>query len=530
MSPSTSVIKVTTDQELAASLKKAGPGTTIELSPAVYRQPLILDRNGEQGNPIRIVAAEPGTVVLSGADPVSDWRDEGDGRWSTPFEITARQNLQEHFGFITLPCQVWIDDRWLQPVGNLRRLVDGTFAHEDGRLWLQLEKGVDPRVRNTEVAVRETMLSANGTHLEFKGLHLTRCANSIQIEAARFSGSHLLVEDCEFSETAAGRGAYFNADDAVIRRNHIHHNGQMGFGLVASCVLFEDNTVADNDLRGFVCHPEAEWHVWECGGGKVAYARDCVFRRNRFSNNIGGPGLWFDIDNYRNRIEANTFSNNGHSAIMIEISRDNIICNNVICDTRESSYSAAAILVQLSCRTRIYHNLLLRSEGYGVHLRWHVRNRDIHPYEPADPDAFEQEHGFRQEDWMDPDAQYPVAGNDIRNNIFVDCRRGAIQIDQHPEHVYDNTSDYNFFWNAHNFHPMSGGHRLLEWQEMTGLDGHSFYEKDMHYGPLLIEGEGMEIRVAPDGPLAELKVPRIDEVVTNHKGESRGEATTPGPF
>ena len=214
---------------------------------------------------------------------------------------------------------------------------------------------------------------------------------------------------------------------------------------------------------------------------------------------------------------------------MMEISWDNLICNNIICDTHEYNYASAGILVQLSCRTKIYHNLFLRSEGVGVHLRWHVRGRDIHPYEPLDPDEFENTHGFRQEEWMGPDAQYPVNENDIQNNVFVDCRRGAIQIDQHPEHVKGNQSDHNFFWNAHNLHPMTGGHRLLEWQEMTGLDSNSYYDKNAHYGPLLLE-EGSTIEIDSRGPLARFLVPKITEVSTDICGEERAEKTQAGPF
>jgi parallel beta-helix repeat protein len=525
-SPSISISSVA---EWKEAFSQAQPGSILTIQPGTYREPLTVDCHGEPDNPIRIQAATPGTVILSGAERLTDWKNEGKDRWKTPFEITAEQRLEPHFGYITLPLQLWMDDSRLLQVKNREKLCPKSFCYEDGIIWLQLEPGNDANAVSLEASRHATMLTVTGSHLEIKGLTVTRCANSMQIGGANFLGPNNLIENCIFSEASAGVGVHFDGHHNIIRGNEIHHNGQIGFALVASNVLFEENYVHDNDVRNFCGHPEAEWQVWESGGGKVAYARDCVFRNNRFIDNRFGPGLWFDIDNYRNRIEGNTFSGNGHSAIMMEISWDNLICNNIICDTHESNYSAAGILVQLSCRTRIYHNLILRCEGYGVHLRWHVRVRDIHPYEPLDPEEFFATHGFRQEDWMPADGQYPVNENDIRNNVFVDCRRGAIQYDVHPEFTRGNTSDYNFFWNRHNLHPMAGGHRLLEWQEMTGLDQHSYYDKMAHYGPLLTEANG-KIEIDPESPLNGFSVPRIDEVSLDVHDQKRGDPTLPGPF
>ncbi len=524
------VVLVRSSQEIAEVVQSAEPGLMIRIAPGVYREAICIDRGGEPGNPLRIEAEQAGTVVLNGAERLQGWKKDGEGRFRRDFEVSAQENLRAHFGPLPTPCQVWVADQRLALVGGVDRLTENSFALEDGQLWLQLPPGVDPNTCEVEVARHGQMLRVPASHVEFSGLVVTRCASSVQIGGAEFSGSHVLIEDCEFSEGAGGIGAHFDASDSIIRGCHIHHNGQMGFALVASRVLFENNLVEHNDLRGFIGHPEAEWHVWECGGGKVAYASDCVFRGNRFLNNVGGPGLWLDIDNFRNRIEGNYFSNNGHSSIMIEISRDNLICNNIICDSHESNYASTAILVQLSNRTRIYHNLILRSEGYGVHLRWHLRSRDIHPFDPADPDEFEQVHGFRQEDWMGPDEQYPTSENDVRNNLFINCRRGAIWIDPKPECVKDNTSDYNFFWNEHNLHPMAGGHRVCDWHAMTGLDAHSFYDKMLQFGPLLTDDTMEGVSYDPAGPLPGFKVPRIEAAPTDIRGCAHPEQTLAGPL
>ncbi|MCC5806411.1 MAG: right-handed parallel beta-helix repeat-containing protein [Opitutales bacterium] len=510
-------------------LAAAGPGTCVRIPAGVYREPLVIKRGGEPGNPVRIEAAGDGAVVFSGSDRIAAWTLAGADRYRTAFRIEAEERLRKHFGVITLPLQVWVDGRRLELVESPDGLAANTFAYDGTDLWMQLEAGVDPVHSDVQVARRGNMLRLEADHVVLSGITVTRCAASVQVGASEIRGDHVTVEDCRFSETAGGVGVKFRGRHLSVRRNEIHHNGQMGFAFLGVRSAFEENFVHDNDLRNFCDHPMAEWNVWESGGGKVAYSRDCVFRHNRFVGNRHGPGLWLDIDNFRNRIEANYFSRNGHSSIMVEISYDNVVCNNIIVDTLQSNYSGSGILVQLSSRTRIYHNLVYGAAGYGVHLRWHVRQRDIHPYDPADPEAFVRKHGFRQEDWMAPDGDYPVKENDVRNNVLVDCLGGSLCIDFHSSLTADNTSDYNLHWNSRSLHPMAGGHRLLEWQEMTGLDEHSIYSKEMHRGPLFIDPDNGDFRPHPDGPLAR-RVPCIDEAGADFLGRSRRGEATVGPF
>lgn len=517
--------------ELQQRLQSVTGPLHLILEPGVYRESLaFVFERGDEPPPHWLIESEvPGRAVFSGADEFRDWQMAGANRWRLPFVPTAEQRLESHFGVITLPIQVFVGDIRLRLARSMEDLSAWSFFYDGEAVWMQLDDSTDPRTGGVEVARREQMLLIERDNVTVSGIVVTRCACSIQREGFHANSRDLTVVDCEFSHAAGGLGAKLRGERLRIERNRFLHNGQMGFALAGTDSFFIDNEVRDNDLRNFCSDSDAEWNVWESGGGKVVYSRNCLFKGNRFIDNRNGPGLWLDIDNYNNRIDGNYFSGNGHSSIMIEISWDNVVTNNIICDTRQSNYAAAAILVQLSCRTKIYHNLILRSEGYGVHLRWHVRQRDIHPYEIDDPDAFEKAFGFRQEDWMAPDGDYPVNENDIRNNCFVDCLWGAIGNDQHSSLTNNNSSDYNLFWNAHSLHPMAGGHRLLEWQETTGLDQNSIYEKEMHRGPLLRDVAKGDYRPHPEGPLAQ-KVPAVEDCPDDFLGVKRPKQTTIGPF
>ena len=304
-------------------------------------------------------------------------------------------------------------------------------------------------------------------YIVVSGLKMERSYATVQRGGFIIRGKGWLVENNNFGYSGGGRGASFSGSDGIARNNEIHHNGQMGFSLVGKNILFEKNRIYHNNTNAY--------RPWEQGGSKVANAIECIFRQNAFFDEPYGPGLWLDIDNYRNIIEQNTFDGCGHAAIMIEISYDNLIRNNIIKNSCYHAWCGSGILVQLSCKTKIYNNLILNSEQCGIHLRWHIRKRDLHFYEPADPEEFLKVKGFRQSDWMGPNDQYPENDNDIKNNIIINHQNASVAIipTLHPQYFKNNKSDFNFFGHTGNQHPMEGTQRLIEWQAYTGFDMNS---------------------------------------------------------
>lgn len=497
----------------------ATPGDTIRIAPGIYRETVEVAISGTADNPICIESEIPRQAIIRGSERRNDWVMVGGQLWRMPFKILAEQRMSKEFGPKSVPVQVFIEGKGLKFSNTLSVLQENQFCYEDGSIWICLPTEMDPRQQLVEVTIRQKWMNITGDFIHVKGISMQHCAVSVQRYGFHTEGSHCVVENCEFTGAAGGSGAKLRGNNNIYRGNEIHHNGQMGFGMAGTGHLFIGNHVHNNDLRNFCNDHNDQWNVWESGGGKVAYTHHSIFRENRFIDNINGPGLWLDIDNYHNRIENNFFSGNGHSSIMIEISYDNLVCNNIILNTRQSNYSAAGILVQLSSKTRIYHNLIHTAEGYGVHLRWHVRQRDIHPFQPADPFEFEKQHGFKQEDWMTADGDYPVRDNDVRNNIFVDCHWGGIGIDHHHQFTFNNQSDFNLFLNYNSLHALSGGHRLEEWQATTGLDIHSVYSKEIHAQPVFKDPGIGDYRPAKGAPhIGRGKpVPEVDSDFSNKK-------------
>ncbi|MBD3391394.1 MAG: hypothetical protein GF418_05040 [Chitinivibrionales bacterium] len=487
-------------ETIQAAVDAASGGDTVWVKPGVYRETVTVTKSGLSADRmLRIAATEPRRAIIRGSDIVEDWQLVGAGlfRCAWPHKVTPRQ---EHmFGFKSYPDQVFVDGMLMEHVEQRDRLDTNTFwvDRKNEYIYLKLDASESPVGKLVEVSRRERWLvTENVRFVHLQGLRMEHSTGSLQIAGCWVGGEDCLVEQSEFAWAGAGVGLGFRGPRNTVRKNEIHHNGQMGFGGGGNELLFENNFVHHNNIRPIV--------DWESGVGKISCTMHGVFRYNVFADTPHGPGLWFDIENYFNLVEKNTFDNVGYCSIMIEISygmtvRNNIVMNANRTPTPYRSYSCTGILIQLSCKNKIYNNLVYNTDGYGIHLRWHVRERDIHPFEPADPEEYKKVRGFAQGDWMGP-GQYPLDDNDIRNNLLVDNSHGAIHIDFHKDYVHRNTSDYNLFWDSVLKHPMDGGHRLLEWQEMTGLDQHSVYSKEMHDGPLFKGLDRLDFRPAPGSP------------------------------
>ena len=65
------------------------PGDVVIVKPGVYREHVRLTRSGKPGAPIIFVADPPGSVILTGADPITGWeRVSDDAHLPCPLEAS----------------------------------------------------------------------------------------------------------------------------------------------------------------------------------------------------------------------------------------------------------------------------------------------------------------------------------------------------------------------------------------------------------------------------------------------------------
>ena len=111
----------------------AMPGDTVTVHAGVYREWVNPANGGTEEHRIVYQSAGDGEVVITGAEPVSDWKDEGDGVWSTevpntlftvrnPYEVKLygdwlfEGELQPHLG------DVYLDGKSLYECDSIDKL------------------------------------------------------------------------------------------------------------------------------------------------------------------------------------------------------------------------------------------------------------------------------------------------------------------------------------------------------------------------------------------------------------------------
>jgi hypothetical protein len=314
------------------------PGVTLLLHAGVYRETVTLDRSGTPEQPITIRAAEGETVILTGADRLTDWSlTQGTDRvYSTPWphKFVAWNKSYTHpnddYHRLIGRCeQVFINGYPLHQVLERDKLGRGTFFVDMDAQRLYIQPAGNQEIANdkalVEASTRDQILRVKGSYVVVKGIRFRYAANRAQQGAVQFSGDHITVEDCIFEYTNAS-GATFAGKEIIVRNCTFQNNGQLGFGANhAHGLLMTGCTVRNNNTKGFD-------RGWEAGGDKICLTRGAILENSIFSDNRGN-GIWFDIGNEDCQVRNCLIADNENAGIFYEISyglhaHDNVIIGN----------------------------------------------------------------------------------------------------------------------------------------------------------------------------------------------------------
>jgi parallel beta-helix repeat protein len=110
---------------------------------------------------------------------------------------------------------------------------------------------------------------------------------------------------------------------AIVRNNHIHHNGELGItGYKDIGATVSGNEVDHNNTSGFDQSMEA-------GGMKFAGTTSLTVSHNFVHDNYG-VGIWTDTNDTGYLIDGNTVTNNSHHGIKIEAALSGTVSNNTV--------------------------------------------------------------------------------------------------------------------------------------------------------------------------------------------------------
>ncbi|MBE0534975.1 MAG: right-handed parallel beta-helix repeat-containing protein [Phycisphaerae bacterium] len=360
---------------ITEAASRAAPGDTVLIHSGVYREEVLIEASGRPDARITFAAATGASVVVTGADRLTEWTAAaGEDRiHSTPWPHRfipwnrAGTHPGDDFHRLIGRCeQVFANGYALRQVLEHEKLARGTFYVDlDGkRLWVWTADNLDLTSGKVQVeaSVRERIMTVKADYVTIKGIRFRYAANRAQQGAVEFKGSHAEVADCVFEYTNSS-GADFVGRDNVVRRCTFQHNGQLGFAAKrAHGLLMSDCTVRNNNTKGFD-------RGWEAGGNKICLTRGAVLEKSTFVENRGN-GVWFDIGNEDCVVRNCLIAHNEDAGIFYEISyglhaHDNVIVCNGLAGTAGAWGADAGISLSSSPGCRIERNLLVgNKEGF----------------------------------------------------------------------------------------------------------------------------------------------------------------------
>lgn len=450
----------------------ASVGDTIVLRGGVYREFVDLREVEPRGElSLTICAYSNETPVLTGSEVVENWT------WETGYVWTVTNWTEQ-------PQQVFDDGVSLKQVGwpnilmasntvnlyrifgtNRQDMTNGTFyyATNDYALYVWLADDSAPTSSLMEVSKRFLILHQrpqDEARIHVRGLTFRHSNVMTYKENGWYAvslGKKSRIEDCtfdrcDFSALSVGSGA-------IVSNCTLSRNGCTGMGWNETTnVLVIGCTVSSNNTRGFV-------ETWHAGGIKTIPNSGGRVERCEVSWNWG-DGIWFDacrsgapieiVGNYVHNNRAfphPTITKPGRQGIFIEISKNVLVCNNIL------ERNEAGLLVSGSDNVRVVNNTISEST-MRVGAQMYLERRYLKPFE----------------EWA------TLTSNRLCNNVFYNNQSLwdlSLQAENSSvsNYIMDIISDHNCFYRTNGTVALRRNstvwHSLSQWSADTGWDSNS---------------------------------------------------------
>lgn len=473
---------------ISAAAARVKAGDKVVIHQGNYREAVVVTASGTAEKPIVFEAAPNETPVIKGSDILTGWEREEGAIWKvklSPFPPSGPDGKSVTFWNTNDVRQIILRDGAMADAQRLRRVTEqkameaGTFFCDPKALFLfvWLPDSKSPADQPIEVSRRGAWLSVFGQHITIRGLAM-RHASTTAIAgwpACNLLGESVILENCTITWGDFG-GVSLSGNRNQLRNCLIAFHGNSGVAGSGEGHLMESCRVVFNNLDRY----NPNWHA---GGAKlIPNFRRSKIRSNEFGNNLG-PGLWLDDACDENVIDGNYAHDNEGPGIMVEVSRGNLVCNNLSIANRnflsgpyrDASGKEETILnseqrAGISRLVRVYH----AGDGRGIYVssapETKVLNNTVY---------FNEAEGICVEG--PPRGVMSTRGSVVMNNISVFNHGSQLTFPSSPEpkDALPIISDYNLLFSVGAVFAKSGwggnpAWSITEWQKSSSQDAHSF--------------------------------------------------------
>jgi parallel beta-helix repeat protein len=494
---------------ISAAASKVKAGDQVIVHGGDYREAVTITSSGTASAPIVIEAAPGETPVIKGSDIITGWERESGPVWKAtlkrppPRDISGKNPTYWDTNDVR---QVFIRDGTLFDAQRLQRVQKRDAMKEDtffcdvaaSTLYVWLPDSASPVEHPPEASVRGAWLYVNANHVIIRGLQM-RHASTTSITnwpACNLAGDHITLENC-FISWGDFVGLSMSGTGNTVRNSVIACNGNAGLGGTGERHTIEGCRVVYNDIDRY----SPEWHA---GGAKlIPNFRHGSIRHNEFAHNFG-PGLWLDAGCDENVIDGNLAHDNEGAGIMVEVSRGNLLINNICYANRNDlsgpyRYGDGAVKERIMSEVRVAPSRLLNiyhaGDGRGIYISTAPETMVLH-----NTAYLNEGEGICVESppRVDGAITWETRGGTVANNIIVFNNGSQLTLRpvENPEKKI--TSDHNLLFALGAILAKYGWEgplalSLPEWRKISGQDTHSI-DADPRFALTVME----DFRVLPN--------------------------------
>ncbi|MGI8957925.1 MAG: right-handed parallel beta-helix repeat-containing protein [Chthoniobacterales bacterium] len=319
---------------ITAAASRVRPGDRVVIHGGDYRETVIITASGTKDAPIVFEAAPSEKPVIKGSDTVTGWTHDDGTVWKAKLQhYPPREGTSSDQAFFNTNDvrEVFVRDGELLDAQRLGRVQSrnllraGTFFCDPTAsvLYVWLANSGSPTDYRIEAAVRAAWLNIVGSHIVMRGIQMRHASTTSITNAAACSveGDGDTMENCAIT-WGDFVGVSMGGRSNSLRNCVIACNGDSGVGGTGEHHTIEGCRVVYNNVDRY----DPEGHA---GGAKlIPRFSHSTIRHNEFAHNLG-PGLWLDGACDDNIIDGNLCHDNEGPGIMVEISKGNLVMNNI---------------------------------------------------------------------------------------------------------------------------------------------------------------------------------------------------------
>ncbi len=521
---------------ISAAAAKAAPGDHVLIHGGEYRETVIINTSGSDKVPIIFEAVPGETPIIKGSDRLTDWTSDGGAVWKTKLPAPApRPKAGDTAAYwqtndvrqVFARDGVGLEAQRLERVKDRSAMMEGSFYGNpaESLLYVWLPNSVSPIEHPPEASVRAAWINVYASHVIIRGLQMRHASTTAIANwpACNLKGDDIMLENCTIS-WGDFVGVSMSGTGNSLRNCLIACNGDSGIGGTGTKHLIEGCRVVFNNTDRY----DSQWHA---GGAKlIPNFRQGTIRHNEFAHNLG-PGLWLDEACNDNVIDGNISHDNEGPGIMVEISRDNLVMNN-ICHANRNSLSGpyrdskGALAEKEISKNRIGPSRLFKlyhaGDGRGINVSSAPATKVL-----FNTCYLNEAEGICVEG--PPRRSGPetmtTTEETVANNISVFNKGSQLTLHHPAPGETPTASDHNILFAVGAVFAKYGWEgpvamSMPEWQKVSGQDAHSL-DSDPRFAMAAME----DFRVFPNSPAVGAGRP-FPEADHDFFGRPRGKAKT----